>query len=59
MRVECNEKNGAESVEMVRSCGKKGEGGMVKRVFRACVEENRGRGRTQRRWMDGVIELLI
>ena len=37
------------------SVWKRGEGGMVKRVFRACVEENRGRGRTQRRWMDSAV----
>ena len=31
----------------------------VKRVYRANVEGNRGRGRPQRRWRNEVKELLI
>ena len=28
---------------------------LVKKIYRADVEGNRGRGRPRRRWMDGVI----
>ena len=36
-----------------------GENIMVKRVFRACVEGSRERGRSQRRWIDEVKDMLI
>ena len=32
---------------------------MVKRVYKANVEGNRGRGRPQRRWRDEVKDLLL
>ena len=32
---------------------------MVKRVYRANVEGNRGRGRPQRRWRDEVKDFLL
>ena len=32
---------------------------MVKRVYRANVENNRGRGKPQRRWRDEVKELMM
>ena len=36
-----------------------GEERLVKRVYRANVEGNRGRGRPQRRWRDEVKDLLL
>ena len=36
-----------------------GEERLVKRVYRANVEGNRGRGRSQRRWRDEVKDLLL
>ena len=36
-----------------------GQERLVKRVYQANVESNRGRGRPQRRWRDEVKELLL
>ena len=36
-----------------------GEGKVFKRVFIACMESSRRRGRLQRRWIDEVKELLV
>ena len=39
--------------------GRMGEERLVKRVYRANVEGNRGRGKPQRRWRDEVKYLLL
>ena len=59
VRFECMGKSGEERVQVVRAPDNNGRGRLVKRVYLANVESNRGRGRPQRRGRDEVKELLM